>query len=216
MYVPIDDISRTGVPFKDSLPLTTMVFCMMPLYACFRKGLPFQLVCATTSCFVASVYHFMLYGEVRELGGMTTDDWRSFDIGIACYCLGISLAYLIHANHLVIHLATRVVAPVAMVTLHLRGAQLATHAKILTANSIFVVLGRIVFKTREVPVYDWSYLKFAFPSVVLGLIFFPLPVIWPHMYWLYHSLWHVFMGLGLFVCYGFLHTGSYETNKKYV
>lgn len=210
MYVPIDEMGYTGVAWKDSLPLTTMVFCLMPLYATWRKSLPYQFLCACTSCFVASVYHYMLYARLDSVFGLNADGWRSFDVIIACYCLGITLAYMIHANHLVLHVATRIVVPLAMLTLYLRGSELGDFAKTLIGNSIFVVLGRLAFKTERVPVYNWTYLKYAVPCNAIALFFFPLPVVWPEMYWLYHSLWHVFVGLGLFVCYGFLHTGSYK------
>ncbi|QDZ22435.1 hypothetical protein HOP50_07g49750 [Chloropicon primus] len=214
MYVPIEDITHTGIPWKDSLPLTTMVFCYLPLYATFRKGLPFQFLCASLSCGVASLYHWLLYSGDRAVLGLTADDWRQLDIAVACYCLGICLAYVLHAHHEINTVTTRVVVPVAMAWMHLRGAEHATFAKVLIANSVFVFLGRLIFRTKNVPVYDWSYLKYAVPSILISLVFFPLPVVWPHMYWLYHSLWHVFMGLGLFVCYGFLHTGSYKARKK--
>ena len=213
MYVPIDDISHTGVIWKDSLPLTTMVFCMLPLYATLRKGLPFQFFWASTSCTVASIYHYMIYQEISTVFGMNVDNWRSFDVIIACYCLAISLAYLIHANHVLIHVLTRGVAPLLMLAMYMQGAELLTFAKVLIANSVVVVFGRLVFKTDTVPVYDMSYWKYALPCTVLGLIFFPLPVGWPHMYWLFHSLWHVFIGLALFTCYGFLHTGTYRSTK---
>ena len=213
MYVPIDDISHTGVVYKDSLPLSTMVFCMLPLSSTARKGLGYQTLCDSTICTVALIYHFMLYNGTREVLGLNTDDWRSLDIAVACYCLGISLAYVLGSNHAAVQVVTRVVVPVAMVTLHYRGASHATFAKVLIANSIFVFVGRLVLRTKMVPVYDWSYLKYAVPNILVSLFFFPLPVVWPHMYWLYHSLWHVFMGLGLFVCYGFLHTGSYAPRK---
>lgn len=213
MYVQIEEISHTGILWKDSLPLTTMVFTLLPLYATFRKGLPMQFFCALTSCFVASVYHFMLYQQVGELWGMTTDTWRSLDVTIACYCLGISMAYLIHSNHILIHLTTRLLVPVAMFIMHLRGAGLLSFAKILIANSVVIVVARSIFVTKEVPVYDWSYLKYALSNVALGLFFFPLPVFNPNMYWLYHSLWHIFIAFGLFVSYALLHTGHYQANK---
>ena len=130
MYVQIDEISHTGVLWKDSLPLTTMVFTLLPLYATFRKGLPMQFMAALSSCFVASVYHFMLYQRLESLWGWSTDTWRSLDVTIACYCLGISSAYLIHSNHMLIHISTRFVVPVAMLFMYLRGAQLLAFAKV--------------------------------------------------------------------------------------
>jgi len=210
MYVQIDEISHTGVLWKDSLPLTTMVFTLLPLYATFRKGLPMQFMAALSSCFVASVYHFMLYQRLESLWGWSTDTWRSLDVTIACYCLGISSAYLIHSNHMLIHISTRFVVPVAMLFMYLRGAQLLAFAKVLIANSVVIVVGRNIFKTKEVPIYNWGYLKYALLNVALGLFFFPLPVFNPNMYWLYHSLWHIFIALGLFVSYALLHTGKYQ------
>jgi len=216
MYVPIDDISHTGVLWKDSLPLTTMVFCFLPLYATFRKGLPFQSFWASCSCLTATVYHYCLFeGMEGGAAGFTMDDLRSFDVIIACYCLGISLAYLLHSNHPLVLLSVRVVAPISMVAMYTQGAQLFAFAKVLIANTVFIFVGRVVLPSpAEVPVYDFSYLKFAVPCTLLGLLFFPLPVYMPHMYWLYHSLWHVFIGLALFTCYGFLHTGQYQTVKQ--
>ncbi len=85
----------------------------------------------------------------------------------------------------------------------------------MIANTFLIFFGRLVLPSpAEVPVYDFSYLKFAVPSTFLGLFFFPLPVYMPHMYWLYHSLWHVFIGLALFTCYGFVHTGQYQQTAK--
>lgn len=37
--------------------------------------------------------------------------------------------------------------------------------------------------------------------LVLGLTCFPLPELVPQLYWLFHSLWHVFMAAGVFEVY---------------
>ncbi len=107
-----------------------MVFCLLPLYATFRKGLPFQFFWASCSCVTASVYHYALFqGLEGGIGRFSMDDLRSFDVLMACYCLGISLAYLIHANHALVLLSVRLVAPVSMVALYLQGAPLLAFAK---------------------------------------------------------------------------------------
>ena len=46
----------------------------------------------------------------------------------------------------------------------------------------------------------------------LGLTSFPLPELVPEMYWLFHSLWHIFMSAGLFEVY--LELSSVEGLKK--
>lgn len=46
----------------------------------------------------------------------------------------------------------------------------------------------------------------------LGLMCFPLPELVPEMYWLFHSLWHIFMAAGIFEVY--LELSSVEGLKK--
>lgn len=41
---------------------------------------------------------------------------------------------------------------------------------------------------------------------------FPLPELVPEMYWLFHSLWHIFMAAGIFEVY--LELSSVEGLKK--
>lgn len=52
-----------------------------------------------------------------------------------------------------------------------------------------VVIGKCLLPSKREVVYNASYAKVIVPCGILGAIFFPLPVLWPDRYWLYHSLW---------------------------
>ena len=192
-----------------------MICFVIPLYPTYAKGLIFQGICATTSCVVATCYHYALYRSEEQFLGLSKDHWRELDVVIACYCLPITLQYMVHAEHIMTTLLTRVIAIFIYYYIHTNeDATLRTLARVVIAISGLVLIGKLVLPVKRKAIYNLRYAKYAIILSVLAFVFFPLPVIWPHMYWLYHSLWHIFFGSALFVMYGFLHTGKFKKIKK--
>ena len=156
----------------------------------FTNGLYFQFVVASFSCMAAGLYHYGLYREYSDFLGWGMDDWRSFDVGLAVYGIALIVHYLVNADHPVLSLTSRVGVPCTLVGIHmLGGGTLADFAKVLAIDLFIVVLGRACIKPKRVPVYDFSMLKVVLPNLVLAFAFFPMPVVFPRLYWLYHSLW---------------------------
>lgn len=74
------------------------------------------------------------------------------------------------------------------------------------------MLRRIIATLLNVP--DIMQCKWPAGLFVLGFVAFPMPEIFPKLYWLFHSLWHVLLAAGYYELYALIELDSNTVYKR--
>lgn len=205
--VPEHLLHRTDYIVLDSMPLLTMYFCIPTLKQMYRERRSVDAV-VFTAAFVASVlYHICSVMEGGLLGarfcGMECTTIRDLDILSAQFVLARTYNFLLGVEKpwvgaISVFTFPLVIAFHAMadtLTLRLAGRALLT-------SLLLTTLFQIVFQgIKPFHFHNKRYWSMAMGFYALGFLSFVQPNKFPEQYWLWHSLWHVFMSVGYFYLY---------------
>ncbi|KAI7839621.1 hypothetical protein COHA_006621 [Chlorella ohadii] len=182
--------------FLDALPLLTMLPMASTLQLHWRRGRYADFVLFNTGFGIANA-HFL---------GLPGSTWRGLDILMAQALLARTLGHAVGARSAPIHVLSNLVFPAALLGYaHLLADGVLTlgfASKVL----VLVLLATLAAKAllegfHTLPRYCPRYGKRTLACFAAGFAVFPLPELFPNYYWLFHSLWHVFMAEAFHLLY---------------
>eukprot|EP00236_Picocystis_salinarum_P001102 CAMPEP_0183829512 /NCGR_PEP_ID=MMETSP0807_2-20130328/3365_1 /TAXON_ID=88271 /ORGANISM="Picocystis salinarum, Strain CCMP1897" /LENGTH=270 /DNA_ID=CAMNT_0026074737 /DNA_START=276 /DNA_END=1089 /DNA_ORIENTATION=+ len=184
-----------------------MYFCIPTLKQMYRERRSVDAV-VFTAAFVASVlYHICSVMEGGLLGarlcGMECTTIRDLDILSAQFVLARTYNFLLGVEKPWVGAISAFTFPLVIafhamadtLTLRLAGQALLT-------SLLLTTLFQIAFQgIKPFHFHSKRYWSMAMGFYVLGFLSFVQPNKFPEQYWLWHSLWHVFMSVGYFYLY---------------
>lgn len=205
--VPEHLLHRTDYMVLDSMPLLTMYFCIPTLKQMYRERRSVDAAVFTAG-FVASVlYHIcsVMEGGLLEarLCGMECATIRDLDILSAQFVLARTYNFLLGVERPSVGAISACAFPLLITyhamadTLTLRLAGQALLTSILLTTFFQIALQGI----KPFRFHNKRYWSMAVGFYALGFLSFVQPNKFPQQYWLWHSLWHVFMSIGYFYLY---------------
>lgn len=209
--VPINrgvSAATTGILLLDVLPLLTTLpaLSILRVHAHARRwgdvaafGLGFAL---------ATIYHVahMMPGGIgaATLLGVPGTTWRTLDILWAQALLARALGHVlgVRSRPLALLLNAGFPALVLGAGRWRGGITLGTASQLLALVMLCALGLKLALEgSASLPRFGAARGKAAVVCVVLGLTCFPLPELFPQLYWLFHSLWHLFMAAGMVEIY---------------
>ncbi|KAJ9519818.1 hypothetical protein QJQ45_013484 [Haematococcus lacustris] len=170
----------TGESMFDVLPILSMVACIPTIMLFFRK-----------KRYLDAIHMGAHQGmDVVTFAGFTGAAWRTVDIVFANLLLARTLGHVLGVSHPLIACEMGI----AMMSKMTCGCMVMTLVAQLLAEGRAVALHVAERYTR-------AGVCRALVSIAAGLFSFYMPTLRPQAYWLWHSLWHVFMGVGYWELY---------------
>lgn len=205
--VPEHLLHRTDYMVLDSMPLLTMYFCIPTLKQMYRERRSVDAV-VFTAAFVASVlYHICSVMDGGLLGarlcGMECTTIRDLDILSAQFVLARTYNFLLGVEKPWVGAISAFTFPL-VITFHAMADTLTLRlaGQALLTSLMLTTLFQIAFQgIKPFHFHNKRYWSMAMGFYALGFVSFVQPNKFPEQYWLWHSLWHVFMSVGYFYLY---------------
>lgn len=205
--VPEHLLHRTDYMVLDCMPLLTMYFCVPTLQEMYREKRSMDAIVFTAGFVVSVLYHIcsIMDGGVLEaqLCRMYCSTIRDLDILAAQFVLVRTYNFLLGVNHRLVEATSALSFPLmigynaATQVLTLKLAARSLLVSVLLTTILQILTGGI----RPFHFHQKQYWSTAIVFYVLGFLSFVQPNMYPEQYWLWHSLWHVFMSVGYFFLY---------------
>ncbi|KDD72393.1 hypothetical protein H632_c3403p0 [Helicosporidium sp. ATCC 50920] len=169
---------------------------MLRWYASRRRW--WDLATFSLGWFLAVMYHIahmhpggLASSQVLGLGGAA---WRTLDIVSAQSLLARTIGHALGGRSAAVGLLSNAAFP-CLVALHAQvyGAiSLATTARLLLLVAGAILGAKLILEgAHTVPAFDTPGARKAGLLFLAAFVVFPLPEVWPLLYWLFHSVWHV-------------------------
>ncbi|KAL6761700.1 hypothetical protein V8C86DRAFT_2530545 [Haematococcus lacustris] len=203
----------TGESMFDVLPILSMVACIPTIMLFFRKKRYLDAGLYFGGFLVAVIYHAIHMGahqgmDVVTFAGFTGAAWRTVDIVFANLLLARTLGHVLGVSHPLIALIPNIGLPCTMglALLVLPPMGIAMMSKMTCGCMVMTLVAQLLAEGRAVALhvaerYTRAGVCRALVSIAAGLFSFYMPTLRPQAYWLWHSLWHVFMGVGYWELY---------------
>jgi hypothetical protein len=173
--------------------------------------LPFQATYGL-GFLLACVYHTAQMDPdglaAATVAGVPGPVWRTWDILWAQWLLGRAFGHAVGATHVVTIALTNVAFPAAVAGVAALAPpsaagtlSLASCAQALVACMLASGAAKLGLEGPGMAPVPASRLRACGARVAVGLAIFPLPELWPSLYWLFHSAWHLLMAAGVHELY---------------
>ncbi|BDA49895.1 hypothetical protein COCOBI_15-0230 [Coccomyxa sp. Obi] len=220
--------TNVGNIVADSLPLTSMLCCLPTLTLFWRSGRVFDLVILFIGFFLACIYHVCHMAPeglvASKVLGVSGPVWRSLDVLFAQWLLGRTFGHAVAATHSVPVGVANAAFPALLLHRGLTGGPLSVPAcaRALAATLAATLASKLVVEgAASLPRYPVARGFSTAGLFVAAFVAFPMPELFPRHYWLFHSLWHAFLGAGYYELYAMLedqrwaeHTGHPVSSKE--
>mmetsp|Transcript_12667 Transcript_12667/g.39989 ORF Transcript_12667/g.39989 Transcript_12667/m.39989 type:complete len:290 (+) Transcript_12667:213-1082(+) len=195
----------TGSVWKDLLPLITMMSTFPTIYMFWNLNRKYDAFFFSLGAVFATIYHALAMSEgglKSSFLGLDGMAWRTIDILACINLIQRSWVDIIGASHLTIHMVPNVVFPMLAVHALTRPGVNEDDIGRLFYSCNAVCLGmKLLIEGTSFPKYNVGAFLRAVGCVCMAAIWFFLCEVHHDMYWLYHSMWHVFMSHGYFLTY---------------
>ncbi|CAL8465576.1 g5112 [Coccomyxa elongata] len=203
--------TNVGNIVADSLPLTSMLCCLPTLTLFWRSGRLFDLVVLCIGFTLACIYHVCHMAPeglvASKVLGVSGPVWRSLDVLFAQWLLGRTFGHAVAATHSLPVGVTNAAFPALLLHRGLAGDPLSVPAcaRALAATLAATLACKLVVEgAASLPRFPVSRGFSTAALFVAALVAFPMPELFPRHYWLFHSLWHAFLGAGYYELYAML------------
>lgn len=198
LEVPPFIAKPTGNLSMDLLPLVTLLCCVPTLRIYWEAKRRFDFALFSAGFVIAGMYHYCYLHEdgleAAVVLGVDGSVWRTLDIVSAYVCLVRTLGHVLGAHHPSTLALTNIVFPVGLVVEIYRNPSLKLMPLALTTLVGILSLKWTVEGFKTFPRYSKGRGLRALIFAFLGFTCFALPNRFA-MYWFWHSMWHVFLGL---------------------
>lgn len=198
----------TGNVFLDVMPCVSMAACLPTLKMYYDKGRYHDLAVYTLGFLLAVLFHIChMHAEGLQSArylGLSGGMWRTFDIVLAQICLARTLGHAVDCRHPIVASIPNLILPTLL------GAYLLLHDDItmskVSGTTLAVLLLTVACKLfiegpHKLPRYSLHRGLRTAVSFALSFVSFVMPQRMPHQYWLWHSLWHLLLGVGYYELY---------------
>ncbi|GMH38500.1 hypothetical protein BSKO_06384 [Bryopsis sp. KO-2023] len=202
--VPSFIAKPTGNLSLDIFPLISLLSCLPTLRIYWLTKRRADFVIFSVGFVIAGIYHYCYLHkdglEASEFLGLNGSVWRTLDIVWAYGCLVRTLGHVIGAHHTCTLALTNVVFPVGIIFEIYRNPGLKLMPLGLGTLIALSSLKITVEGLKTFPRFSKGHGLRAFLWAFLGFTCFVLPNRLA-MYWFWHSLWHLFLGLCYYELY---------------
>lgn len=213
--------TNVGNMVADSLPLTSMICCLPTLTLFWRSGRLLDLVVLCVGIALACIYHVCHMAPEglvsSKVLGVSGPVWRSLDVLFAQWLLGRTFGHAVGATHIIPVGVTNAAFPALLLHRGLTGGPLSVPAcaRSLAATLAATLACKIVLEGKaSLPRYPVARGFSTAALFVAAFLSFPMPELFPRHYWLFHSLWHAFLGAGYYELYAMLeHQSCAQTER---
>lgn len=201
-------LKPSGVWLQDIIPCASMVFCVPTLKIYYDKKKYGNLVVFSIGFLLAVIYHAVHMNvegiHKTEFLGISGTTWRTLDIAMCQILLARTLGNALGDKHPCVAVIPNVIFPTILAYFFF--TMESVKMSLITQLNGLIMLATVVVKLlvdghRRFPTYTWHSTIRLLVSFALGFASFKLPERQPHLYWFWHSMWHLFMGLGYYELY---------------
>lgn len=207
VHVPEFLLKPSGVWYQDIVPCASLVFCIPTLKIYYDKKNYLNLALFSLGFVFALIYH-AVHMNVEGLDnavflGVTGTTWRTVDIIMCQVLLARTFGNAIGDRHPIVAAIPTVAFPATLAYLFfsLESVKLTIVSQLTGLSMLVTAVIKLIVDGRKFPGYSAQSAARMLVCFFLGFFCFSQPERQPHLYWFWHSMWHVFMGLGYYELY---------------